>query len=153
MLVAAELDMAIGRLVHNSYTEYVPLFAPHVIAGNNIVKPLPGFALYNITDGVVATDVTGWFCRWLTSQHVTFNRTTVKISVLRYQTPKVFSSFMASVLGIQMTLPLLAMAILIGDWFGLVNAAAMLVSVLVRGVVVNQNRVAIDEAATASVGI
>lgn len=36
------------------------------------MESMPGFTLYNMTDGIKGVDVTGWFCRWLLSQHLTW---------------------------------------------------------------------------------
>ncbi len=147
MLGAMELDTAIGRLVHSRYTEYVPLLAPHIIAGNSIIKPMAGFVLYNITDGMVATDLAGWFCRWLLNQKVAFNKTTVQIRVLPYSKSRILLFFSASILGLLTALCLLAMAIISSDWYGLANAISMIVSVIVRRLILSQNRLAVDRAA------
>ncbi|KAF8246157.1 hypothetical protein K440DRAFT_685659 [Wilcoxina mikolae CBS 423.85] len=65
MIGASEIDVAVVRLVRNRFTECLPLLGAYIFAGNNFTKPIPGFFLYNISDGIVATDMTGWFARWL----------------------------------------------------------------------------------------
>lgn len=59
LLGASEMDEALGGLVRYRYLEYLPLLGAFVIAGNDIVKPIPGFTLYNVSDGIQATDVAG----------------------------------------------------------------------------------------------
>jgi hypothetical protein len=53
------MDEALGGLVRYRYLEYPSLLGAFVIAGNDIVKPIPGFTLYNVSDGIQATDVAG----------------------------------------------------------------------------------------------
>lgn len=57
-LGAEQIDQAVGRLARNRFTSCLPLLGAYKIAGNDIVKPIPGFTLYNITDGILATDLT-----------------------------------------------------------------------------------------------
>ena len=59
LLGADEMDAMVGRLVRTPYTNYLPLLGAYTVAGNSITKPLPGYAVYNITDGIKATDVAG----------------------------------------------------------------------------------------------
>ena len=54
LLGASEMDEALGGLVR-----YLSLLGAFVIAGNDIVKPIPGFTLYNVSDGIQATDIAG----------------------------------------------------------------------------------------------
>jgi len=82
LLGTQELDIAIGRLVTNHFTEYLPLLGAYIIAGESITKPIPGFVLYNITDGICATDVTGWFARWLMCQKLSPSSSTITIGTL-----------------------------------------------------------------------
>lgn len=144
------LDLSIGRLARNSFTEGLPLLATHTITSNSITKPIPGFVLYNISDGIQATDVTGWFCRWLLRQNFTFASSTVSITLRSSQVSKkwdMMSNYAVTLLTLG---PLIVLAVLIGDWWGLANAIAMIVSVVIRRIIVGQNRAAIDLAATKS---
>ena len=81
LLGASELDIAIGQLFFPSTTEFAPLLAPFIISNNSFTKPIPGVTLYNITDGIVATDVSGWVVRWLMSRDLGWNSATLIISV------------------------------------------------------------------------
>jgi hypothetical protein len=65
LLGAEEVYNAVGALEHSRYTEYLPLFGTYLIAENRFTRPVPGFALYNISDGVHISIVNGWFSRWL----------------------------------------------------------------------------------------
>lgn len=147
LLGAHELDIAIGRLAKNRFTEYLPLLGAYVVAGNNITKPIPGLVLYNVTDGILATDITGWFARWLMCQGLSSPSSTITIRTLQ---PKRFSNHSAeigsAIIGIFAILPIFVLACLIGDWWGFANAISMLISVIVRRVVVGQLRRALDHA-------
>ncbi|KAI9850784.1 MAG: hypothetical protein M1830_006959 [Pleopsidium flavum] len=146
ILGAGEVDLTVGRLVYNRYTEYTPILAGFIIAGDNITKPVPGFTLYNITDAILATDVTGWFARWLTCQDLSWNSSTLHISVNRHQRSTLTDEFCSIIIAVSIMVPLLLMTGLTHDWWGVTNAISMLVSVLVRCMLVKQNRAAIDRA-------
>ena len=147
LLGATELDLCIGRLVRNRLTEGLPVLAAYIVASNSITKPIPGFVLYNISDGILATDITGWFARWLLHQNFTFASSTVSITLNQRPASK-WDEFSAYIVGSLAIGPILVLAILMGDWWGLVNGLSMLISVLVRRTVVGQNRAALDLAAS-----
>ncbi|KAK8096061.1 hypothetical protein PG999_014083 [Apiospora kogelbergensis] len=64
---AKEMNTSIGNLVHSWATEWLPILGSYAVANNELTTPEQGFVLYNITDGVMATDVAAWFTRWLMS--------------------------------------------------------------------------------------
>lgn len=72
ILRAAEVGLNVGRLVYNCLTEWLPLFGAYTVASRQISRPIPGFVLYNINDGVMATDVSCWLTRWLLSLPLTY---------------------------------------------------------------------------------
>ena len=76
LLGAEEVNQSVGHLQRRRYTEYLPLLAAFVIAGNRFTAEQPGFVIYNLTDGITSTELKGWFTRWLMSQNVN-NATTV----------------------------------------------------------------------------
>jgi len=80
LLGVDELNLAIGRLACNRVTEYLLLLGGYIIANDSFAKPIPGFLVYNISDGIMATDVAGWFSRWLICQDLTWSSTTLRIS-------------------------------------------------------------------------
>lgn len=144
ILGAEELNLAIGRLARNKYTEYLPLLGGYIIAQNSITKPIPGFTVYNISDGIMATDVTGWFARWLTCQDLTWASTTLHILGVQGKLVAWAEEAATSLLGIITLLPILAFALVIGDWWGFTNTISMLVSVVVRRIIVGENRRSLD---------
>lgn len=79
LLGADELNLTIGCLVRNGFTENLPVLGAYVVANNAIRRPLLGFTIYNITDGIMATDVTPWFARWLSCAKLTYSSTTLII--------------------------------------------------------------------------
>ena len=63
MLLGADaMRKTLGQLKYSPW-EYFPLLAGHVFADNSIAEPVPGFTLYNISEGIVATDLSAWFTR------------------------------------------------------------------------------------------
>ncbi|KAL4796029.1 hypothetical protein BDV19DRAFT_388741 [Aspergillus venezuelensis] len=73
-----EIDVALGSLVPN-WAEMPPSFGSYVLANNDILKPQSGFTLYNVTDGIAATDISSWFTRWLMSSPLTYAATTIRL--------------------------------------------------------------------------
>lgn len=82
ILGADQMDLVLGRLAHTGFSTFLPLLGAYKAADNSIVKPIPGFTLYNVSDGVLATDINGWFARWLLCQDLTFTSTTLIMSIL-----------------------------------------------------------------------
>lgn len=139
LLGAEELNLAVGRLVRNRLTENFPVLAAYIVANNTLSKPLSGFVIYNITDGIVATDMTPWFARWLTCAKVSYSSTSLVISVSN--NPKatpLYADIFPGLLGGTVLVGFMALAVITGDWWGFVNCVAMAVSVIVRRLVVNQ---------------
>ncbi|KAL4908700.1 hypothetical protein BDW74DRAFT_173933 [Aspergillus multicolor] len=85
-LGAERVRNAIGCLVDNPVANYFPIAAPQVIADNSFADPIPGFHLYNITDGIMTTDVSAWFTRWLMTQDPTYNSTVLEITTTLSET-------------------------------------------------------------------
>jgi hypothetical protein len=152
LLGVDELNIALGRLVRNRYTEYLPLLGGFIVAQDRIVKPLPGFVVYNITDGVMATDVAGWFSRWL-SVNLTWSSTTLHISSRRSNAGNLrqMGSLLPALMALFPTLAITGLAATIGDWWGFANTLSMLFSVFVRSTVVGQNRKALNMAAAKAI--
>jgi hypothetical protein len=147
LLGAEQIDLAVGRLARNRFTGCLPVLAAFKIAGNDIVQPIPGFVLYNVTDGIMATDIVGWFSRWLQSQELTFSSTTLHISTKERPTKRLqLDALRTYALALFTMCPLLVLAILLGDGWGIANVISMIISIIVRHIV-EQNRGAIDRAA------
>lgn len=81
ILGADEMNRSIGRLSRSRITEYLPLVSSFVVASDSICSLIPGFELYNITDGIYTPDFAGWFSRWLLSQDLTYNCTTLTLNM------------------------------------------------------------------------
>lgn len=174
LLGATELDATIGQLFCSSSTGFFPLLAPFIISNNSFMNPVAGVTLYNITDGILATDVSGWVARWLLNRDLSWNSATLIISacpsfrtearirggmlegylrtsnhsrawtygLLRAFT---FTRNRATTVAVSCAamLPILLMPAFQEDWFGLANAAALLVTIATRVLAVCLNRKAI----------
>lgn len=107
----------------------------------SIVQPTPGYVLYNISDGVMATDLAGWLSRWSIAQKLNWNTTTL-IWGVRQNTRSVWQTRIATlVIGFFVNSGLIVLSILAGDWFGFANAVAMVVSVLCRCISCNKTEI------------
>jgi hypothetical protein len=70
LLRAGQVNEAVGRLIQSPYVRHLPLAGAYTVACNAIVKPYPELALYNISDGIYATDLACWFCRRVSTTRV-----------------------------------------------------------------------------------
>ncbi|KAL4809663.1 hypothetical protein BDV18DRAFT_83388 [Aspergillus unguis] len=143
-----EMNTAVGNLVSSSTTEYLPVLAAYTVANNEIIQPEPGYVLYNISDGIMATDVAAWFTRWLTTFPLTYTATTIRLRSWRKE--RLSRAALKNGLGVFVGLVtfglLMAMAVVTADAWGVANVVAMMVSVLARQLVVHQLRCSIDDA-------
>jgi len=147
LLGADEVNQSVGTLQHRRYTEYLPLLAAFVIAGDRFVAEQPGFILYNLSDGITSTELKGWFTRWLMSQRV--NSATTVLEWSPHDKPKGWKDSVAPALSCALVLPLLVITILVGDWYGVGNAAAIIISILTRVYLLAERRHARDLKAAA----
>ncbi|KAK5726247.1 hypothetical protein LTR17_012867 [Elasticomyces elasticus] len=145
LLGADEMDLAVGRLSRNRYTENLPLLGSYIVANNAIRKPKLGFTIYNITDGIMATDVTPWFARWLLCAKLSYCHSTLVISTAS-KPGKVSRPAQLAPLAIAVVITgsLLLLAAVTNDWWGFANGISMLVSVVVRRLIVAELCQAID---------
>jgi hypothetical protein len=147
LLRMQEVNQSVGTLQHRRYTEYLPLLAAPVIAGDHFVAEQPGFVLYNLTDGITSTELKGWFTRWLMSQCVN-NATTVLVWE-KHKQSRSGRDLVAPVLSFILVTPLLVIATFIGNWCEIGNAAAIIISILTRVYLLSQRRHARDTHAAA----
>jgi hypothetical protein len=145
LLGAEEMDRSIGRLMPSAYFDYLPLLGAFVVAGDRIKERKLGYTLYNISAGIVTTELSGWFSRWLRAQEFHKIRSKVIWEIVdRPPRRKVFSVGLFLI-----SLPvhgmLLALTVLAADWWGFANVLAMIFSVIVRCVQVAENRSGISE--------
>ncbi|KAA8571381.1 hypothetical protein EYC84_001384 [Monilinia fructicola] len=143
LIGAEEVDRAVGRLTHSYLTDWLPLLGVYKVSGNAFKERIPGFVLYNITDGILAPDLTGWFARWVLCQNISFSSTTIYISVIQH--PRSSYSVAAATIGfLSLALPII-LSILVGDWWGFANAMSMASSVVVRRIILEANESALDK--------
>lgn len=145
LLGADSLRKTTPRLVANSYTQYLPHLASHIYADNSIAETLHGFTLYNITDGIKATDLSAWFTRWLSCQTVGWQETVLEISV---QTEKPRNAWIRRI-SIAFTVLLLdmflvAFPVALGDWYGFASSAGLVVTIIMRCFILATIRQALD---------
>lgn len=70
LLGAEEINVSVGRLTPSLYFDTLPLVGAHVVAGNRFAQKQPGHALYNISAGIMTTELVPWFSRWLHAQEL-----------------------------------------------------------------------------------
>lgn len=151
ILGADQTDLVVGRLARTGFTGLLPLLGAFRVADNSIVKPIPGFVLYNVSDGILANDITGWFARWLLCQDLTFTSSTLHISVEDNVSSRACDC-LSELAAAGMTMgTLLIILILSSDWWGLANWAAMACSVIVRRLIIGQNLSSLDTASSKAV--
>jgi len=133
LLGAEEVNLSIGTLQRRRYTEYLPLLAAFVVAGDRFRDEQAGYALYNITDGIYTTELKGWFTRWLALQRQIRNGTTIfhwdyTDDSTAFRVP----DLVAPLISLLAVTPLLVCTILMDDGFGIGNTVAIILSILVR---------------------
>ncbi|KAK1753885.1 hypothetical protein QBC47DRAFT_385142 [Echria macrotheca] len=143
ILGAESMNVAVGTLLYSPATEWLPILGGYIFGNNSFTDPQPGFVLYNVTDGIMATDVSAWFTRWLLRHPTTYSSTVIR---LRTDGAEISAGERAFgwMLGCITMLPILSLSAAIGDWWGFANVAAMMVSVAVRQRMVSCLRNSID---------
>ena len=144
MLGADEMSREIGSLSANSLVSHLPLLGGNVVPSNAFVDPLHGFTLYNITDAIQSTSLAGWFSRWLLAQHPSQNTSLFEWTK---QSDRGHHGHRALIIGILVNSCIVALTLLIGDYYGLASALCMVAGIIVRAYLVSQNRDTIDRAA------
>lgn len=144
LLGAEEMDRSIGRLIPSLYFEYLPLLGAFVVAGNRFTVKKPGFTLYNVSAGIMTTELAGWFSRWLQTQD--FNQVRSIVTWQVTERPRRWRGFVVGFLlvGLPVHGILIALTVLAADWWGFANVVAMIISVAVRCIQVAQNQAGID---------
>lgn len=132
LLGASSLRKATGRLVQSPYAEYLPHLASHIYADNSIAETIPGFVLYNITDGVKATDLSSWFTCWLSCQDLCWQETTLEITEQRERTEPRVSWYLGVASAGIINTALIVLPILLGDWYGLASAFGVVLTIVTR---------------------
>jgi hypothetical protein len=138
------MDRSIGQLAPSLYLKYLPLLGAFVVAGNRFTTKKPGFVLYNISAGIMTTELAGWFSRWLQTQDFKQVRSIVTWKVM--ERPHRWKEFIVGFLfvGLPVHGILIAVTVLGADWWGFANVIAMSISVAVRCIMVAQNQAGIN---------
>lgn len=152
LLGADEVNLAVGTLQRRRFTEYLPLLAAYVIAGNRFTLEQPGFVIYNLSQGITSTELKGWFSRWLMSQMVENATTVLTWEPKKKPAPGVslFTSLIAPIFSFILVAPLVVFTFLMGDWYGVGNSAAIVFSIFTRAYLLWELRHARDKAASGS---
>lgn len=149
LLGTESLRQSISRLVHNGFAEYLPLLAPQIIADNTITNVVPGFALYNITDGVLAIDLSAWWTRWLTCQTFNWNTTVLDIYILpQKRSPVTTSWFVILCLNAIIDAAIIVIPVLLDDWYGFAASVSLVGTVISRAYILSSLRQSIDDFTT-----
>ena len=151
LMGAEEVNRSVGRLSKSHITEYLPVVASFVFANDSFRSGIPGMEMYNISDGIFATDLAGWFSRWLLMQKVTYNCTTLSINVRTPYAQQNKTPVLAISLGLAASLSVIILACLTSDWWGLANAISLGISVLVRSAMLEALRRSVDRSASSAV--
>lgn len=144
LIGAEEVNKAVGRLVQSRYTTFLPLLGAYLIAGNQFTAAGPGYNLYNITDAVTTSSISGWFGRWLSSQDISTGITVFRWNVSDSKRKFPVRDYFTDAIGPTLLAALTALTILMGDYWGLANTLAMVFSVIVRWYLVRENVHSLD---------
>jgi hypothetical protein len=144
LLGADQVSTAIGSLQRRRYTGALPLLAAFVLAGDRFTSIEPGFTLYNLTDGIASTAMSGWFTRWLMCQNVNRATTTFEWKLRLASREPWWTRFIAMTVSGLLVIPLIICTVLMGDWYGVANAGAIVVSIAARLYILGQQRYARD---------
>jgi hypothetical protein len=141
---AKEMNTSIGNLSKSWVTEWLPILGSYAVANNEIADPEHGYVLYNITDGIMATDVAAWFTRWLSSFPPNYASTVIRLKIDGKRLPAA-RSISAMVIGGSIIVLSLCLAVLTADPWGIANSLAMCGQAFVRQHMVGQLRASMDE--------
>jgi hypothetical protein len=144
LLGADEIDRSVGRLVPSPYLDYLPLLGAFTVAASHFTAKQSGFTLYNISDGVMTTELAGWFSRWLQAQEFHRVRSIVSWEVADRPPQLIKIGVGLMLIGWPIHGMLIALTLLAADWWGFANVMAMLFTVVVRCVLVSENQAGID---------
>jgi hypothetical protein len=144
LLGADEVSTAIGSLQRRRYTGALPLLAAFILAGDRFTSIQPGFVAYNLTDGITTTELAGWFTRWLMSQSINNATTTFEWKPRQRSADPWRERIIATVISCSLVMPLVICTGLMGDWYGVANSGAIVVSIAARLYILGKRRQARD---------
>lgn len=144
LLGADEVSTAVGSLQRRRYTGALPLLAAFVLAGDRFTSIQPGFVAHNLTDEITSADMAGWFTRWLMSQSTNNATTTFQWKPRQRSAEPWWERIFALVISCLLVVPLVICTVLMGDWYGVANASAIVISIVARLHILRQRRQARD---------
>jgi hypothetical protein len=144
LLGADALRKSTARLVPNPFAEYLPLLASHIFADNSVGENLPGFTLYNVTDGIKATDLSSWFSRWLSCQQFGWQETTLHIEDAKKSRRKSRIWYISVGFACLLNCFFIVFPSILGDWYGFASATGLVITILVRTYVLYASRRSLD---------
>lgn len=145
LLGTDSLRQSMSRLVQSGFVEYLPLLAPQIIADNTITNGVPGFTLFNITDGILATDLSAWWTRWLTCQDVNWNTTVLDVSSEKRMRPLVTIRWILMLLGnVLINVAIITVPVLLKDWYGFAASVSLVMTIVARAYILQSLRSSID---------
>ncbi|KAH4226073.1 hypothetical protein HBI06_111220 [Parastagonospora nodorum] len=100
--------------------EHFPLMTGYIFADNSVAESVPGFILYNISKGIMATNLSSWSTRWLLCQQINSPTTVLKIrdaSKVSKETNVLHVAIAAS--DFILNVALVVLPALLCDWYGL----------------------------------
>lgn len=145
LFACKEIDTSIGNLSYSYSTDFLPVLGSYTVAKDDFAASQPGFVLYNLTDGIMTTDVSAWFTRWLMSSPLTPTSTIIRLRRDGQSWPWYLRLRSLPIAWNILTLVML-LALNTNDSWGMANVAVMATAVLVRHLMINQRRSFIDRA-------
>ncbi|KAL2865282.1 uncharacterized protein BJX67DRAFT_359133 [Aspergillus lucknowensis] len=150
LLGANEVDVSVGRLAPSYWLEYMPLLAGFVFAGDRFRTKQSAFMLYNISSGIVTGNLTAWFTRWMQVQEFHVSRSLVYWEVDETPQSRWMYIFAPALVSATFNSFLLAMTVLSHDWYGFANAIAIILLIIIRAYMLQENRHAINQTVAAA---
>jgi hypothetical protein len=135
---------SLGQLVYTPW-EHFPLLAGYIFADNSVAESVLGCILYNISEGIVATDLSSWFTRWLLCQQINSPTTVFKIrdaSKVSKETNALHFSIAA--FAFISNVALVVLPALLCDWYGSAALLSLVGLIAVRSWTLTASRKALD---------
>jgi hypothetical protein len=148
LLGSQNVRQSISCLSLSPLAEYLPILAPQIIADNSIAISIPGFMLYNITDGVAAMDLCAWWTNWLFCQSLSWNSSTFYISSSdssgKVRASSLTITYLLVVLNITLDVALIIIPVFLEDWYGFAASVGVVVTIITRVSVLSLFRRSLD---------
>ncbi|KAH3945329.1 hypothetical protein HBI56_073280 [Parastagonospora nodorum] len=153
LLGAEAMRKSLGQLVYTPW-EHFPLLAGYIFADNSVAEPVPGFILYNISEGIMATDLSSWFTRWLLCQQINSPTTVLKIrdaGKIAKETNTLHGAIAA--FAVTLNVALIVLPALLCDWYGFAASLSLVGLIVVRFWTLTASREALDSNGKRAAGV